>query len=158
MILPLLLAFIAGALASTLAILTLARQQMIQVLPSPLGFDETVEALEHGAIEAEGWNSPGTRDLNAMMAKHGVEFRPRVKLVELCKARYAAQVLQDDRKVATLMPCAIAVYEDDGGKIWMSKMNVGLMGKLFGGTVARIMGVGVANEEKRILASLTPHA
>jgi hypothetical protein len=33
-------------------------------------------------------------------------------------------------------------------------MNVGLMARLFGGTVGRVMGLGVAREEKQILASL----
>jgi uncharacterized protein (DUF302 family) len=150
----LILAFLAGAIAATLILLAVARAQMIQVARSPLRFDETVSALEDGAMAAEGWSSPGTRDMNAMMAKHGVDFRPRVKLVEMCKAPYAAEVLRDDRKIATLMPCAVAVYEDDQGQVWYSKMNVGLMARLFGGTVGRVMGLGVAREERQILANL----
>jgi uncharacterized protein (DUF302 family) len=153
-ILALILAFLAGAIATTLVFISVARSQMIQVARSPLSFDETVSALEDGAMAAEGWSSPGTRDMNAMMAKHGVEFTPRVKLVEMCKAPYAAEVLRDDRKIATLMPCAVAVYEDDRGRVWYSKMNVGLMARIFGGTVGRVMGLGVAKEEKQILASL----
>ena len=154
MILALILAFLAGAIATTLVFISVARSQMIQVARSPLSFDETVSALEDGAMAAEGWSSPGTRDMNAMMAKHGVDFQPRVKLVEMCKAPYAAEVLKDDRKIATLMPCAVAVYEDDRGQVWYSKMNVGLMARIFGGTVGRVMGLGVAKEEKQILASL----
>lgn len=154
MFISLLLAFLAGAIAATLILMAVARAQMIQVAASPLGFDETVSALEDGAMAAEGWSSPGTRDLNAMMAKHGVEFQPRIRLVEMCKAPYAAEVLRDDRKIATLMPCAVAVYEDDQGRVWYSKMNVGLMARLFGGTVGRVMGLGVAREERQILASL----
>ena len=52
------------------------------------------------------------------------------------------------------MPCALAVYEDDAGKVWLSRLNIGLMARLFGGTVASVMGGGVAPEEHRILASL----
>ena len=52
------------------------------------------------------------------------------------------------------MPCAVAVYEDDAGKVWLSKMNGGLMGKLFGGTVGRVMGPFVSSEEKQILARI----
>lgn len=156
MVLALLFAFVAGAIIAAVLFAAVARARMIQVLPSPLGFDETVTALEKGAAEAEGWSSPGTRDLNAMMARHGVEFGPRVRLVEMCKAPYAAEVLRDDRRMATLMPCAVAVYEDDDGRVWISKLNVGLMGRIFGGTVARVMGIGVAREERQILAGLRP--
>ena len=39
------------------------------------------------------------------MAKHGVEFKPRVKLVKLCKAEYAQSVLASDRHISTMMPC-----------------------------------------------------
>lgn len=154
MFLALLCAFLAGALTTAVVCVAVARAQMIQVARSPLGFDETVAALEDGAMAADGWSTPGTRDLNAMMAKHGVQFAPRIKLVEMCKAPYAAEVLQDDRRIATLMPCAVAVYEDDEGDVWYSKMNVGLMGRIFGGTVGRVMGLGIAREEKEILASL----
>ena len=56
--------------------------------------------------------------------------------------------------MATLMPCALAVYEDDIGGVRVSKMNVGLLGRVFGGTVGRVMGGLVAREESSILAAL----
>jgi hypothetical protein len=88
-----------------------------------------------------------------MLAKHGVRFEPAVRLVEMCKAEYAAEVLRTDRHVATLMPCAVAVYADDRGKVWLSKLNLRLMGPVFGGTVGRVMGDLVAGEEERIFAA-----
>jgi uncharacterized protein (DUF302 family) len=155
MVLGMCLGFVLGVVVASLGIAGMMRSRMLEVVPSPLAtVEETVAAIEKGIAAAEGWSSPGVRDLNGMMAKHGVAFTPKVRLVEMCKARYAAEVLQDDRRVATLMPCALAVYEDDAGKVWLSRMNIGLMAKLFGGTVARVMGGGVAPEEHRILASL----
>jgi uncharacterized protein (DUF302 family) len=134
---------------------TLLRERMLAVTPSRFAtVDETVAALEQGIAAADGWSSPGTRDLNGMLAKHGVAFAPPVRLVEMCKARYAAEILRDARPMATLMPCALAVYADDAGKVWISRLNSGLLAKLFGGTVARVMGGGVAVEEERILRAL----
>jgi hypothetical protein len=52
------------------------------------------------------------------------------------------------------MPCTIAVYESDDGKIYISKMNTGLMGKVFGGTIARVMGGCVSRDEAKILAKV----
>jgi hypothetical protein len=63
-------------------------------------------------------------------------------------------VLSDNRRMACLMPCTVAVYESDDGRIVISKMNTGLMGRVFGGPVARVMGKQVAADEKKMLAPL----
>ena len=55
------------------------------------------------------------------------------------------------------MPCAISVWEGANGEVHVSKMNTGLMGKLFGGNIARIMGGRVAKDEKAILAPVVNH-
>jgi hypothetical protein len=54
-----------------------------------------------------------------------------------------------------MMPCGIAVWEDDEGGVWISRMNTGLMGKIFGGTIARVMGGMVARDESKITAGVT---
>lgn len=126
---------------------------MIVTHRSPLGFDETVQAVQRG-ITARGWSSPGTIDLRASMAKHGAGFPHEVKVVQLCNAHYAADVLSSDRWVASLMPCTIAIYEGDDGAVYVSKMNTGLMGRLFGGNIARVMGQRVAADEGHILAGV----
>ncbi len=154
MLTGLLIGFLGGLAVATIAFVATARARMIEVAPSSFAtVEETAAALEKGLGTVAGWSCPGTRDLNGMMAKHDVTFAPKVRLVEMCKAVYAAEVLRTDRRVATLMPCAVAVYEDDRGKVWLSKLNLGLMGSLFGGNVGRVMGKLVAGEEKRILAA-----
>lgn len=120
---------------------------------SKLDFDTTVAALEK-AVKAEGWVVSGVADMQKPLAKHGVTFPRRVKVVKLCHPRYAGSVLQTDRQMAALMPCSIAVYEDDDGTVRISKMNTGLMGKMFGGNVARVMGEHVARDEAKMLAGI----
>ena len=126
---------------------------MILTKESKLGFDETVAALEKN-IEANDWTVSGTIDMNKSMAKHGVEFKPRVKLVKLCKAEYAQSVLATDRHISTMMPCTFGVWEGDDGKVYVSKMNMALMAKMFGGNIAKVMGGHVAEDEKKILDGL----
>ncbi len=126
---------------------------MIVTEQSRLGFDETVSALDQ-AISDQGWISPGTTDMQASLAKHGQDFSHRVKIIKLCHPRYAADVLTTDRHVACLMPCSIAVWESDNGMVYISKMNTGLMGKMFGGNIARVMGQKVAGDEETILAAV----
>jgi uncharacterized protein (DUF302 family) len=126
---------------------------MIITERSTLGFDETVAALEDG-VTARGWSLPGTMDMNQSLAKHGQTLAKRVKVIKLCKADYAKDVLTTDTHVACLMPCSIAVWEGDGDQVYVSKMNTGLMGKMFGGNIAKVMGGRVARDEEVIMATV----
>lgn len=128
---------------------------MIVTKECTLDFDNTVAALEK-RIPEHGWALSGGKaiDMNASLAEHNVAFKPRVKLIKLCKAEYAESVLTTDRHVSCLMPCTMAVWEGDDGKTYLSEMNMGLMAKLFGGNINRIMGGKVAKEEARILDGL----
>ena len=58
-----------------------------------------------------------------------------------------------DKKVTAIMPCRIGVYETVDGRVFISEMNMGLMSKMFGGTIAEVMG-GVAEEEKEMLRDI----
>lgn len=106
------------------------------------------------AIETAGWSCPAIRNMNNSMAKHDVAFPRQVRLVELCKADYAHDVLETNSEVSTLMPCAFGVYEGGDGKVYISGMNMGLMGKMFGGRIAEVMGGKVAQDEHQILSSV----
>lgn len=142
-----------GALLCGSAIVIAMPRMMIVTQESRLGFDETVAALER-AIPARGWVVSTVMDMNQSLAKHGVEFGPRVKLVKLCKGEYAQSVLMTDRHVSTLMPCTMAVWENDDGKVFLSKMNMPLMARMFGGNIAKVMGGSVARDEHAILSDI----
>jgi len=117
---------------------------------------ETVAALEK-SVQDHGWVVSTVINMNKSMAKHGVEFGPRVKVVKLCNPEYAKSVLTTDRHVSTLMPCSLAVWEGDDGKVYLSKMNMGLMAKLFGGNIAEVMGEKVVKDERAMLSGIVKH-
>ena len=142
-----------GAALCGMILFTVLPSQMIVTRESRLGFDETIAAMEE-SIPAHGWVLSTVMDMNKSMAKHGVEFGPRVKLVKLCKPEYAKSVLTSDRHVATMMPCTFAVWEDDDGRVQVSKMNLALMAKMFRGNIATVMGERVVEDEKAILAGI----
>ena len=128
---------------------------MIVTRECKLGFDETVAALEK-RIPEHGWVVSGGEpiDMNKAMAKNGVTFKPRVKLVKLCNAEYAKSVLTTDRHISCMMPCTMAVWEADDGKVYLSEMNMSLMAKMFGGNVAKVMGGNVVHDEEKMLEGL----
>ncbi len=154
MIEGLIIGVLAGFALAAVAVKLLMSRMMIVTRPSSLGFEQTVAKLSGNIEAAEGWVLQNVWDMNASMAKHGVEFPHRVQKLNMCNAGYASEVLTGDRWVSSLLPCGLAVWEDDGGKVWVSKMNTGLIGKIFGGTIARVMGGKVANDEKRITAGV----
>jgi uncharacterized protein (DUF302 family) len=67
--------------------------------------------------------------------------------VNVCNPRYAAKILTDDanRGVTVFMPLAIGVYEDKKGQVFVSQLNVGLLGMMFGGTIADVMKMAGAD-------------
>lgn len=147
---------VAGAMLCGGAIVAATPSMMIVTEESRLGFDETVAALEK-SVEHHGWVVSTVMDMNKSMAKHGVEFGPRVKVVKLCNPEYAKSVLTTDRHVSALMPCSLAVWEGDDGKVYLSKMNMGLMAKLFGGNIAEVMGKKVVKDERAMLSGIVKH-
>ena len=114
--------------------------------------DQTCEELK-AAIEAAGWSCPDPRH-EQIHGQHGVQHDRPVRIVELCQAHYAHDILGGNPEVSTLMPCALGVYEGPDGKVYISGMNTGLMGKMFGGKIAEVMGTKVSQEEARILEGI----
>jgi uncharacterized protein (DUF302 family) len=146
---------VTGFLLCGIIVFTVMPSLMIVTSESKLGFDETVAALEKRIAE-QGWVISGGQpmDMNKSMVKHGVTFEPRVKLVKLCKPEYAKNVLTTDRHLSTMMPCTFSIWEGDDGKVYLSKMNMALMAKLFGGNVATVMGEQVVHDEEKMLQDL----
>lgn len=142
-----------GVIALGVVMVIMMRSKMIVTHPSRFDFQTTIEKVEN-AIKDAGWSLVESKRLNDNLEKHGVNFTPQVHLIKLCKAQYAAEVLTDNRHLACLMPCTIAIYEAEGGRVMLSKMNTGVMGKVFGGTVARVMGGYVAADEERMLKDI----
>lgn len=152
-VLPALVGLVLGVALTGVAVWQAMPGMMIVEHRSKYGLDETVTRLKE-AIRDAGWVSPAVRNMNASMAKQGVTHDKQVRIVELCQAHHAKSVLSTDPHVATLMPCAIAVYEREDGAVYVSGMNMGLMGKMFGGNIGVVMGGAVADDERKILSSV----
>ena len=65
----------------------------------------------------------------------------KVKVVTLCNPDLAYRILTDDadKKASGVMPVTIGIYEDSAGKTHIAVMDYGLMGSMFGGTIAEVM-------------------
>ncbi|NQE44557.1 hypothetical protein C5S31_00870 [ANME-1 cluster archaeon GoMg2] len=151
---PFVAGLVIGLIVMGVAVWTLMPGMMITVHESKLGFEETVSAINGSAIE-RGWTVPKIYDIQTSLKKAGHEDMTRVKILSICQPDHAYSILKDDtnKKVTAIMPCRIGVYETADGRVFISEMNMGLMSKMFGGTIAEVMG-GVAEEEKEMLRDI----
>jgi len=127
------------------------KQEMIFEKVSPYGMEETVKVITENA-KSEKW-VVSVKELDKSLEKSGgIKVLP-VTLIELCHPDYAGKMLKDDnsRYISVMMPCTISVYEKSDGKTYVSFVNAGLVGNMFGGTVSEVMGGDVAEAQKRIL-------
>ncbi len=93
-------------------------------------FDEAVAAVERHTA-AKGFRVLHTHDVAATLAEKGFEREP-LKIVEICNAKFAHEVLQKDITTALMLPCPIVIYRKDG-KTHISTMLPALMSQFFPG-------------------------
>jgi uncharacterized protein (DUF302 family) len=88
-----------------------------------------------------------------LKAKDPVKYEDMkdVKIVNLCNGKIAHDLLDDDgrRKLATLMPCAIAVYETDDG-VYVSGFDMHMMAMIMPDGISEVLDM-VAEADDEIL-------
>lgn len=124
---------------------------MVSEKVSPLDYEETIAHITQ-KVEAAGWKVSAAMRLDKSLAKEGKEVLP-VASLKICQPDHAEKVLLDDkaRFLSVMMPCSIAVYEKADGKTYISTMNAGLLGRMFGGTAQSVMGGPVAKETREFV-------
>lgn len=116
-------------------------------------YDDTVAMLIETLKKKQDWRVLTINDYQKSTSAFGAI--ERVGSINVCNPRSASKILADeaDRRVTAFMPLAIGVYEDKKGQVFVSRLNVGLMGMMFGGTIADVMGMA-GKDLKDIIASI----
>lgn len=91
-------------------------------------FTEAVAAVEQNAV-AQGFRVLHTHDVAATLAEKGFPREP-MKLVEICNARYANEVLNRDIRIGLMLPCPINIYVREG-KTFISTMLPSILAGFF---------------------------
>jgi len=133
---------IVGVLLTGVAVWLVMPRMMINVQKSRLNFEDTVTAVSESVLKQKDWKVPAIFDIQKNILDAGYKNMTKVKIVSLCQPHYAQRILEsdDDKKVTTMMPLGIGIYETKDGQVYMSTMNIGIMGMMFGGTIADVMG------------------
>lgn len=113
---------------------------MLVKYKSKLSYNETVNVLTENLTKKQDWQVKLVNDYQkSTEAFAAIE---RVGSITICNPHHASKILADDknRGVTAFMPLGLGVYENKKGQVYVSKLNIGLLGKMFGGTISEVMG------------------
>jgi len=149
-----LLGVLVGAAVLGLVVRDQALSRMFVEDVSVFDFDATVQSIQDEAVVA-GWQIPAVHTISQSVAKAGIEILP-VTIIELCKAPIAGKVLgsEEGRRIAPMMPCRVAVFQNDQGEVIVSRMNSPLLSRLFGGIIEEVMSQAAAENEEIFATTL----
>ncbi len=108
---------------------------------SKFGFAETIQKIKENG-ESFGWYRPMINNHYEIEMNFGLENPNRVATISMCIPRSAYEILKVDKKLAVMMPLQLNVYEENG-QVYITWMNIKMMGKMFGEKVSQIMGKAV---------------
>lgn len=108
---------------------------------SKFSFSETIQKIKENG-EAFGWYNPMINNHYEIEMNLGLENPNRVATVSMCIPRSAYKILKVDKKLAVMMPLQINIYEENS-QVFITWMNIKMLGKMFGETVSQIMGKAV---------------
>ena len=145
-----------GMIVAGAATWILMPSMMLAVHKSPHDYQGTVELLNNIIRDKQDWKAPSTYDFQQTIHDAGHGPIEKVGAVALCNPRYASRILAADenKMVTAFMPLGIGVYEDANGDVYISELNVGLLGMMFGGTIAEVMA-DAGNDVGEIIAAAT---
>lgn len=85
-------------------------------------YDEVLAKIPE-VLKAEGFGILTRIDVKqTLKEKIGVDFR-RYQILGACNPKYAHQALLMDPSIGALLPCSVAVWEEDGGKVTVNAVD-----------------------------------
>ncbi len=91
-------------------------------------FDQAVDAVLEGA-KRQGFGVLHIHDVQATLAAKGFARGP-LKIIEVCHAKHAFDVLAKDPKISLMLPCPISVYVE-GETTTVCALKPKLMGSFY---------------------------
>lgn len=113
---------------------------MMVKLKSKLNYDDTIRVFGEAIVKKQDWKVLVVNDYQK--STEAFTKLEKVCSINICNPRYASMILSNDKNrfVTAIMPLAVGVHEEKNGQVSVSLLNVGLLGKMFGGTISKVMG------------------
>lgn len=134
---------------------TLVKEQQMDTVKADTVFtvdsSKTIEQVGADLEEActrHKFGVLGKHDLQAKMKSKGVDFPEECLVYEICNPQKASEVLSQDLRISTALPCRISVYRQGEGSR-LATIRPSLMLEMFG---VKELGPVAAEVEKSIIA------
>ncbi|MGI9862560.1 DUF302 domain-containing protein [Moorella naiadis] len=104
------------------------QQDLSYTVTTDKDFAAAVKAVEE-ATAAQGMKVQHVHDVQATLKSKGYDSEP-LKIIEICNARYAHEVLARDVMISLMMPCKVNVYTREG-KTYISALRPTMLAEFF---------------------------
>ena len=121
------------------------------VVESNKNFEDSVIAILK-SVEEKGWALFNVYDVRERLAAKGF-FNEKLKIIEICSAKYAYKFLRKNKLISLCMPCKINIIEDRG-KVNIVAMRVSFMAEFFEG-ITKEETLEIENDVKEIIDNAT---
>jgi len=153
-LISLIIGIVGGMLLTGGIVLWMMRTRMVVAHRSQRSFEDTCTAIERTVLAHKGWGFP-IKEWNFFETFRKKNLKPdhieKLMVYFVCNSALAEKVISANPAMAGIMPCSWAVYELDTGEVYLAKMNIGMMSKMFSGVIGENMGI-VAEADERFLA------
>lgn len=132
-----------GMLIMGVGVWIMMPKMMLTTYESESSYEETVNKLSTAVGSMSGWRISGEFDFQKNIQDAGYDKIEKIGSIALCNPEYASMILSEvpNRRVTSIMPITIGVYENKDGTVSVSELNIKMMGKMFGGTIAKVMNL-----------------
>jgi len=147
---------IVGFILAGLIFLYIAKGYMIAHFKMEGSFQDVEKAVKEVVPQFEGWSFP-IPDWPFYKSQLSKNFTydniTNMVMHFVCKPAHANKMLRIDPNFGGIMPCTWAVYETKDGQVYIAKMNIALMSKMYFGLIRQIMK-DVARTEEAMLSKI----
>jgi uncharacterized protein (DUF302 family) len=150
------IAAIAGFACGVFVFMLIMKKYMIAHYRIEGNFQEIEQAIKEVVPQFEGWSfpMPEWEFYKAQLAKN-FTYNNITNMVMhfVCRSSHANKILKVDPNMGGIMPCTWAIYETKNSEVYIAKMNIGLMSKMYLGPIREIM-TDVAKTEAAMLSKI----
>ena len=117
---------------------------------SKYNYEKTIEELKT-SLEKNNWDVFTIINRQKHYQEKGFAMKP-ITTMEVCKPNEAVNIIKHDKykSMIPMMPMRVAVYENNEGKVMISRMRLRMMKKMMGGPIKVAMKVSYVDLENSV--------
>ena len=144
---------VTGLILGGIVFVYLMRRFMMAAYKIEGTFDEVNEAIKKVIPQFDGWSFPISEwQFHKSHLSKNLTYDNIKDMIMyfVCKPAHANKVLRINPALGAIMPCTWAVYETTDSEVYIAKMNIALMSKMYFGVIGEVMREVAATEKEML--------